>query len=110
MSDSDFYSKWMPRALSVLRIIAAFLLMQHGAQKVFGVLVPTPPPGAPSSHGTFSLFSLEGVACGSGADRWRRIVNNLDTDGDDSSRNCGYSVVCVTVRPLESKWVQGSYN
>jgi putative oxidoreductase len=62
MSDSDFYSKWMPRALSVLRIIAAFLLMQHGAQKVFGVLVPTPPPGAPSSHGTFSLFSLQGVA------------------------------------------------
>ena len=63
MSNSDsFYSKWMPRVLSVLRIVAAFLLMQHGAQKVFGVLVPTPPPGAPSSHGTFSLLSLQGVA------------------------------------------------
>lgn len=62
MSDSDFYAKWMPRVLSVLRIIAAFLIMQHGAQKVFGVLTPTPPPGAPSSHGTFSLFSLTGVA------------------------------------------------
>jgi putative oxidoreductase len=48
--------------LSVLRIVAALLLMQHGAQKLFGVLVPTPAPGAPSSHGTFSLLSLRGVA------------------------------------------------
>lgn len=62
MSNSDFYSKWMPRVLSILRIVAAFLIMQHGAQKVFGVLAPTPPPGAPSSHGTFSLFSLTGMA------------------------------------------------
>lgn len=62
MSNSDFYSKWMPRVLSVLRIVAAFLIMQHGAQKVFGVLVPTPPPGAPSSHGTFTFFSLMGLA------------------------------------------------
>jgi putative oxidoreductase len=52
----------MPRLLSVLRIVAALLIMQHGAQKVFGVLVPTPAPGAPSSHGTFSLLSLTGVA------------------------------------------------
>jgi putative oxidoreductase len=58
----SFYSKWAPRLLSVLRIVAAFLLMQHGLQKVFGVLVPTPAPGAPSSHGTFSLLSLRGVA------------------------------------------------
>jgi putative oxidoreductase len=63
MTNSDsFYSKWTPRVLSVLRIVAALLLMQHGAQKVFGVLVPTPAPGAPSSHGTFSLLSLMGVA------------------------------------------------
>jgi putative oxidoreductase len=62
MINSDFYSKWMPRVLSVLRMVAAFLLMQHGAQKIFGVLVPAPPPGAPSSHGTFSLVSLMGVA------------------------------------------------
>ena len=63
MSYSDsFYSKWVPRMLSVLRIVAALLLMQHGAQKLFGVLVPTPAPGAPSSHGTFSLLSLRGVA------------------------------------------------
>jgi putative oxidoreductase len=58
----SFQSKWAPRLLSLLRIVAAFLLMQHGLQKVFGVLVPTPAPGAPSSHGTFLLFSLRGIA------------------------------------------------
>ena len=63
MANPDsFHTKWAPRLLSLLRIIAAFLLMQHGAQKVFGVLTPTPPPGAPSSHGTFELFSRMGVA------------------------------------------------
>jgi len=54
--------KWGPRALSVLRIIAAFLLMQHGLQKVFGVLKPPAQPGAPQEHGTFELFSLMGLA------------------------------------------------
>jgi len=58
----SFHAKWTPRVLSILRIVAGFLLMQHGIQKVFGLLVPTPPPGAPSSHGTFSLLSLVGVA------------------------------------------------
>ena len=29
---------WSPRLLSVLRIVAAFLFMQHGAQKLFGFL------------------------------------------------------------------------
>lgn len=63
MTYPDSFSKtWAPRVLSVLRMIAAFLLMQHGLQKVFGVLVPTPAPGAPSSHGTFQLLSLTGVA------------------------------------------------
>ncbi|HUQ31606.1 MAG TPA: DoxX family protein [Pyrinomonadaceae bacterium] len=63
MSNLDsFQAKWAPRALSILRIVAAFLLLQHGLQKIFGVLMPTPAPGAPSSHGTFSLFSLMGLA------------------------------------------------
>jgi len=29
---------WSPRLLSVLRIVVAFLFMQHGAQKLFGFL------------------------------------------------------------------------
>lgn len=63
MSNLDsFQAKWAQRVLSILRIVAAFLLLQHGLQKVFGVLVPTPAPGAPSSHGTFSMLSLMGLA------------------------------------------------
>src|SRR5436305_3149804 len=45
MPNSDsFFVKWSPRLLSVLRIVAAFLLMQHGAQKLFGVPAAPPPP------------------------------------------------------------------
>lgn len=62
MANPDsFHAQWAPRLLSLLRIIAAFLLMQHGAQKVFGVLLPPPAPGAPAMP-PFSLFSLVGVA------------------------------------------------
>lgn len=44
MSNADsFFVRWAPRLLSVLRVVAAFLLMQHGAQKLFGV-PPAPPP------------------------------------------------------------------
>jgi len=42
---NSFYASWTPRLLSVLRIIAAFLFIAHGAQKLFGFLAP---PGAPS--------------------------------------------------------------
>jgi putative oxidoreductase len=45
---------WTPRFLSVLRIVAAFLFMQHGGQKLLGF--PAPP------QVTYPLFSLIGVA------------------------------------------------
>src|SRR5215212_5883053 len=47
---NSFYASWTPRLLSVLRIIAAFLFIAHGAQKLFGFLAP---PGMP----TFPPFS-----------------------------------------------------
>jgi putative oxidoreductase len=40
----SFYGTWGPRLLSVLRIVAALLLMQHGTQKLFGVPAAPPPP------------------------------------------------------------------
>lgn len=44
----SFYSAWTPRLLSVLRIVAAFLFIEHGAQKLFGFLaapgMTSPPP------------------------------------------------------------------
>ncbi len=45
---------WAPRVLSILRVIAAFLFMLHGTQKMFGF--PAPP------HQAFELFTLLGMA------------------------------------------------
>jgi putative oxidoreductase len=42
---NSFYAIWTPRLLSVLRIIAAFLIIAHGAQKLFGY--PAAPPPTP---------------------------------------------------------------
>lgn len=47
-------TQWTPRVLSILRIVSAFLFMQHGAQKIFGF------PAAQRSP--FDLFSMYGVA------------------------------------------------
>ena len=41
---NSFYATWTPRVLSILRIVAGFLIIAHGAQKLFGFLAP---PGAP---------------------------------------------------------------
>jgi putative oxidoreductase len=45
---------WTPRLLSVLRIVAGFLVVQHGTQKWLAFPEPRPTPTVP--------FSLSGVA------------------------------------------------
>jgi putative oxidoreductase len=47
-------ANWTPRLLSVLRIVAAFLFMEHGMQKWLAFPVPRPSPTL--------LWSLSGVA------------------------------------------------
>ena len=49
------WTRFAPVLLSILRIVAGFLFMQHGAQKLFGF------PGA-GGHATVQLFSLFGLA------------------------------------------------
>src|SRR3954464_2094114 len=51
---SAFWSKWSPALLSVLRIVVAFLFVEHGAMKLFGY------PGA-GDHKA-ELMSLMGLA------------------------------------------------
>ena len=47
---------WAPRLQSVLRIIVGFLLMQHGAMKLFGFLAKDP------KMGPYPLASMMGFA------------------------------------------------
>lgn len=47
-------SRWTPVFLSILRIVAGLLLLEHGTQKLFGF--------PPSGHGTVALASMMGVA------------------------------------------------
>ena len=50
----NFLDTWRPRILSVLRIVTAFLFMQHGGQKLLGFPVP--------QRSEFDPLSLSGVA------------------------------------------------
>jgi putative oxidoreductase len=40
---NEFLSSWSPRVLSILRIVAGFLMLWHGSQKLFGFPIPLPP-------------------------------------------------------------------
>jgi putative oxidoreductase len=53
----SFYAAWTPRLLSVLRIVAAFLFIAHGTQKLFGFLTPTGAAAPPA----FSQMWVGGV-------------------------------------------------
>lgn len=48
---------WAPRALSVLRIVAALLFLEHGMQKLFGF----PPPAGGAGPAVFSLIWFAAV-------------------------------------------------
>lgn len=56
MVTSDSFSKWSPYVLSVLRMVTAFLFMQHGMQKLLSF--PAAPPTSPA---LFSLLGLAGI-------------------------------------------------
>ncbi|MBM7456965.1 putative oxidoreductase [Oceanisphaera litoralis] len=49
-----FFNAWRPRVLSVVRMVSAFLFMQHGGQKLLGFPAP--------QRGEFDLFTLVGAA------------------------------------------------
>ena len=50
---NSWCAKWAPQLLSVLRIVTAFLFMEHGGMKLFGF---------PAPMGNIPLVSLMGLA------------------------------------------------
>jgi len=50
-------SLWQSRMLSILRVVAALVLMQHGVQKIFGY-----PPMGPGPAAPYVIASLNGIA------------------------------------------------
>lgn len=52
-----FFAVWQPRVLSVLRIVVAFLYMEHGSMKLLGY----PPSDMFKGLQLFSLMGLAGV-------------------------------------------------
>ena len=54
MNAAEVETVWAPRALALLRIVAALIFMEHGTQKLFGFPA--------SERGSAELFSLMGLA------------------------------------------------
>ncbi len=54
--DKAFFDVWTPRALALLRVVTAFLFLQHGTAKFFGI-----PPAFPETVDPFSLLGLAGL-------------------------------------------------
>lgn len=54
MISESFRAEWSPRLLSILRLIAGLMFMQHGLTKYFGFPVPSP--------AGFQMMSLAGAA------------------------------------------------
>jgi putative oxidoreductase len=56
MALDDLATRWAPRLLSVLRIVAASMFITHGTQKLFGF------PAGPEPRPPVELFSQMGLA------------------------------------------------
>jgi putative oxidoreductase len=57
MNTGPFFHDWAPRALAVLRIVTAYLFIQHGTAKLFGI----PQQGMSDSVQLLSLVGLAAV-------------------------------------------------
>jgi putative oxidoreductase len=58
MNSTGFAAPWAPRLLSVLRIMAGLLFLEHGTSKLLGFPPMSASPGAPP----FELFSMVGFS------------------------------------------------
>lgn len=58
----DRYKTWTPYFLSLLRAVSGVLMMQHGLQKVFGLLGKEAVPSLASQAGVGGIIELVGGA------------------------------------------------
>ena len=56
MDRTKLIAEWTPRMLSILRIVAALLFMEHGTAKLLGF-----PPGPNPAPALFTLIWVQGV-------------------------------------------------
>lgn len=54
--DDVFFNTWRPRVLALLRIVTAYLFLQHGTAKLLGI------PALEMFKGGVPLFSMIGIA------------------------------------------------
>jgi len=54
--DSSFFNTWQPRVLALLRIVTAYLFLQHGTAKLLGI------PAVEMFKAGVPLMSMAGVA------------------------------------------------
>ena len=62
LSILDRYKSWTPYLLSILRAVSGLLFMQHGLQKVFGLLASKGQPPIASMAGVAGVLELVGGA------------------------------------------------
>lgn len=68
-------SAWTPRVLSILRIMAALLFMQHGTQKMLGFPIPGPSPLPPLMMVAGSIELIGGALLAIGLfSRWTAFL------------------------------------
>ena len=60
MNPIDLQTVWAPRLLSVLRIVAALIFMEHGTQKLLGFPAMATPPAMMSLPWIAGCFELVG--------------------------------------------------
>lgn len=56
----DRYKSWTPQLLSIMRAVSGLLMMQHGLQKVFGLLGKEAVPTLASQAGVGGIIELVG--------------------------------------------------
>jgi putative oxidoreductase len=62
MNTDDLRTVWAPRALSILRIVAALIFFEHGSQKLLGFPPTDTPPAFLSLSWTAGVLELVGGA------------------------------------------------